>query len=150
MNADYPHRFIDSIINQSISKKNGQDDYLIPSNLFEIPKTLVLIKIPYCLSNEITPKRFLRRFCDFTGNWYDVRIKWNTEKVKQLFKLKSKSSHPSCAIHEGVCTIQDSHIGETKRNVEIRREEHQDTSKDLELTKYPNDKFSWKMLMTTL
>ena len=83
---------------------------------------------------------------------YYVRIKWITKKVKQLFKLKSKSPHPPCVICEDVCAIQEFYISETKRNVEIRWEEHRDTMKDSEPAKHmksnPSHKFSWKILMT--
>ena len=101
LNVDYPQRLMDSI-NQFIGKTNDKDDCIIPPDLYETPKPLILIKIPYCLNTEIKSKCFLKRSHDFTGNSYNVI----TKKVKQLFKLKSKSSHPSCVIFEGVCTCQ--------------------------------------------
>ena len=60
----------------------------------------------------------MKKFDVFTDNKYDIRIKWITKKVKQLFKLKSRNPHPSCVIYEGVCSYQDSCIDETTRNVE--------------------------------
>ena len=51
----------------------------------------------------------MKKFDVFTDNKYDIRIKWITKKVKQLFKLKNRNPHPSCVIYEG----------ETVRNVEI-------------------------------
>ena len=35
-------------------------------------------------------------------------------------------------IYEGVCSCQESYIGETVRNVESRWQEHEDTQKDSE------------------
>ena len=61
----------------------------------------------------------------FTDNKYDIHIKWITKKVKQLFKLKSRDPYPSCVIYEGVCSCQESYIGETVRNIEIRWQEHE-------------------------
>ena len=75
------------------------------------------------------------KFDVFTDNKYDIRIKWITKKVKQLFKLNSRNPHPSCVIYEGVCSCQESYIGETVRNVEIRWQEHEDTQKDSEAAK---------------
>ena len=87
----------------------------------------------------------------FTDNKYDIRIKWITKKFKQLFKLKSSNLHPSCVIYEGVCSCQESYIGETVRNVEIRWQEYEDTQKDSEPTKHlknnPTHSFIWKVLL---
>ena len=96
--------------------------------------------IPYCPKNEEFSKRFKKKFDVFTDNKYDIRIKWITEKVKQLFKLKSRNPHPSCVIYEDVCSFQESYIGETVRNVEIRWPEHEGTKKDLEPAKQASGK----------
>lgn len=32
------------------------DDFIVPLSLFEIPKKLVLLEIPYCLKNEAFSK----------------------------------------------------------------------------------------------
>ena len=49
-NADYPLRFVNSIIRQFNKKCNGntQDDCIIPLDLFDIPKPIVLAEILYC------------------------------------------------------------------------------------------------------
>ena len=49
--------------------------------------------------------------------------------MRNLFRLKSKNPHPACAIYEGVCTCKENYIDESKRNVEIRCEEHSDINK---------------------
>ena len=65
--------------------------------------------------------------------------------------MKSKNRHPSSVICEGVCSCQESYIGETVRNVEIRWQEHDDTQKDSELAKHlkndPTHSFTWKVLL---
>ena len=46
--ADYPHRFINSVINTFIEKKNKkEEEYLIPQKFFQIPKPVILIEIPF-------------------------------------------------------------------------------------------------------
>ena len=43
----------------------------------------------------------------FIDNKYNIRIRWVSNKVKQLFKLKTRNLHASCKIYEGVCSCQD-------------------------------------------
>ena len=152
LNADYPYRFINSVINNFQKKSDGTDDYIIPPGFFDIPKKVVLVDIPYCPKNEEFSKRFMKKVDAFTDNKYDIHIKWITKKVKQLFKLKSRNPHPSCVIYEGVCSCQESYIGETVRNVEIRWQEHEDTQKDSEPAKHlknnPTHSFTWKVFLS--
>ena len=53
--------------------------------------------------------------------------------------------------YEGICSCQESYIGETVRNVEIRWQEHEDTQKDSEPAKHlknnPTHSFIWKVLL---
>ena len=97
-----------------------------------VPKKFVLVDIQYCAKNEEFSKRFVKKFDVFTDNKYDICIKWITKKVKQLFQFKSKNLHPSCVIYESVCCCQESYIGESVRNVEIRWQEHEDIQKGSE------------------
>ena len=93
---------------------------------------------------------FIKTFHEFTNSSYEVRIKWITKKIEQLFKLKSNNPHPSCVIYEGVCVCEQTYIGETRRNIELRWEEHENTSKDSEPANHLKEnlihKFSWKIL----
>ena len=52
-----------------------EDEYLIPQNLFNIPKPVNLIEIPFCTKNKIASKKFIRNFNYFTNYTFDVRIK---------------------------------------------------------------------------
>ena len=96
-NADYPLRFVNSIIRQFNKKCNGntQDDCIIPLDLFDIPKPIVLAEILYCPRNETLSKRFIKKLHELTNNSYEIRIKWITKKVTQLFKLKGRNPHPA-------------------------------------------------------
>ena len=50
----------------------------------------------------------MRKFDVFTDNKYDIPIKWISNKLKQLFKLRSRTPHRSCVIYESVCSCQES------------------------------------------
>ena len=69
---------------------------------------------------EKLSKGFIEKLKDFTNDKFDFYIKWNTKKVKSLFKLKSNNPHPSCKIYEETCSCGETYIGETKRNVEVQ------------------------------
>ena len=117
--AGYPKRFVNSIIREfNAVKENEESDFIIPPWLFEGKKKVVLVEIPFCLKNEISSKHFIKKFNKFTNNTFDVRIKWLTQKVKNLFRLKDKSLHQACKIYKGICSCVESYIGETVRNVE--------------------------------
>ena len=71
--------------------------------------------------------------------------------MRNLFRLKSKNPHPPCVIYEGICTYKENYVGETKRYVEIRWEEHSDINKISEPSRHlksnPTHTFTWKVLM---
>ena len=95
----------------------------------------------------------MSRFHEFTKNKYTVLIKWNTRKVKSLFKLKSQNPHPSCKIYVGECLCGETYIGETARNVEVRWGEHNSLKGNSEPAKHlerndNNHLFNWKILMS--
>ena len=54
-------------------------------------------------------------------------------------------------MYEGLCSCQDSYMGETVRNVEIRWQEHEDSQKDSEPAKQlkndPTHSFNLKVLL---
>ena len=95
----------------------------------------------------------MKKFNVFTDNIYNIPIKWITKKVKQLFKLKRRNPHPSSVIYEGVCSCQESCIGETVRNIEKNWQEHEDAQKDSEPAKHlknnPTHSFTWKVLLAS-
>ena len=102
--AGYPKRFVNSIIREfNAVKENDESDFIIPPWLFEGKKKVVLVEIPFCLKNEISSKHFIKKFNNFTNNTFDVRIKWLTQKVKNLFRVKDKSLHQACKIYKGIC-----------------------------------------------
>jgi len=92
---------------------------IIPENFFDEPRRNVFIELPYCLKNEDVSKEFIAEFKTFTNHELDVVIKWNTRKVKSLFKLKSGNPHPACKIYHGKCSCGETYIGETMRKIVV-------------------------------
>ena len=108
-----------------------------------------MIEVPYCKKNETSSKRFLKKFHELTNNLHEIKIKWITKKIRNLFHLKSKNCHPACIIYEGISTCKENYIGETKRNIEIRWEEHSDGNKISEPSRHLKSNsthaFTWKV-----
>ena len=149
--AGYPKRFVNSIIREfNAVKENDESDFIIPPWLFEEKKKIVLVEIPFCLKNEILSKHFINKFDKLTNNTFDVRIKWLTQKVKNLFRVKDKSLHQACKIYKGVCSCGESYIGGTIRNVEVRWGEHNNPTRVLNPSKHIKDNvdhtFHWSVL----
>ena len=111
-----------------------------------------MIEFPYCEKNETSSKRFLKKFNELTNDLFEIKIKWITKKMTDLFCLKSKNHHPTCAICKGGCTYKGNYMGETKRNVEIRWEEYSDIKTISEPSRHlksnPTHAFTWKALIT--
>ena len=120
-------------------KENEESDFIIPPWLFEGKKKVVLVEIPFCLKNEISSKHFIKKLNKFTNNTFDVRIKWLTQKVKNLFRVKDKSLHQACKIYKGICSCGESYIGEAVRNVEVCWGEHNNPTKVSNPSKHIKD-----------
>ena len=121
------------------------------NRLFVVKKTFLLLEIPDNEQNEIASKRFIKKFHQFTGDKYDIAVKWLTKKVKSLFPLKDRNLHPSCKIYKGVCSCGEIYIGETIRNVEERWSEHNSADNKSEPAKHLADNkehsFLWSILL---
>ena len=79
------------------------------------------------------------------------RYKRNAIKpdLNRAARIASTFTIQSCVIYEGICVSEQTYIGETRRNVELRWEKHENTSKDSEPAKHLKEnlchKFSWKI-----
>ena len=96
----------------------------IPPQLFEIPKKMLFLQVPFGEANEKRSKIFLNKFYNFTNEKFKLIIRWKTRNLKFLFSLKDKDLHPACKIYKGICSCESTYVGETKRNVEVRYLEH--------------------------
>ena len=103
--------------------------------MFEIAKPFIFVEIPYCELNEIKSKHFLKKFHKFTNNSFRMVITWKTRNIRSLFPLKDKNDYKSCVIYKGDCSCGSRYIGETKRNVEVRWNEHNNPTKSSEPSK---------------
>ena len=97
---------------------------IIPPQLFEIPKKILFLQVPFCEANEKRSKHFLNKFYNFANEKVELIIRWKTRNLKSLFPLKDKDLHPACKIYKGICSCGLTYVGETKRNVEVRYSEH--------------------------
>ena len=135
MKADYPLRFINSVVNEFQKGKECRDEsFMIPNSLFEIAKPLIFVEIPYCELNQIKSKHFLK-FHKFTINSFRMVITWKTRNIRSLLHLKDKNDYKSCVIYKGDCSCGLRYIGESKRNAEVRSNEHNNPTKSSEPSK---------------
>ena len=83
--------------------------------MFEETKKFVSVAIPFCQKNEDLSKKFMERFHIFThiftNHKFSLLIKWQTRKVRSLFKVKSINPHPSCKIYLGKCSCGETYVG---------------------------------------
>ena len=105
--AGHPQQFIESVIRDLIAPLDKGELFIIPPNMFAGNRPFLLLEIPYFKQNEIASKRFIKKFHQFTGDKYDIAVKWLTKKVKSLFPLKDRNLHPSCKIYKGVGSCGD-------------------------------------------
>ena len=125
ISADYPFRVINEL--QS-AKGHGNESFIIPTDFHGITKPFKYIEIPFCKLNEIKSKQFLRKFQRFINDGFRVKITWKTKIIQSFFLLKGKSNYKSCFIYKGNCWCGSRYIRETKQNVEVRWNEHNDSA----------------------
>ena len=148
--ADYPRRFVDSIINDFNRKKREPPKTNVTNK--EVLKQFVPIKIPFCDKNEKIARHFLTKLNDYTGEKFTFTIIWQTRKVKTLFSLKDKIKYKANVVYRATVESNPeiSYIGETKMIAEKRWEQHQDLTHDSAPSKYLRNNagkiFSWEIL----
>ena len=110
-----------------------------------------ILVIPYCEEYRNASKILLRNLGHFKNCRYKITIKWLTRKVKSLFKVKTKNPHPYCVIYRCKCSCGEEYIGETERNVEKCRSEHNNPTEKTEPARHLSSNishlFAWEILM---
>ena len=123
---------------------------IVPPNLYDEKKPFFLIEVSYCEINETASKHFIKTFHEFTNEKYDTAIKWITQKVKSLFKVKDRNLHPSCK--KVKCKCGEIYVGETVRNMELSWAEHNNINKKSEPSKHlflnSEHGFKWSVLLS--
>ena len=62
-------------------------------------------------------------------------ITWKTRNIRSLFPLKDKNDYKSCVVYKADCSCGSRYIAETKRNAEVRWNEHNNQTKSSEASK---------------
>ena len=70
---------------------NEEDEMIIPPQLFEIPKKILFLQVPFYEANEKRSKNFLNKFYNFTNEKFKLIVRWKTRNLKSLFPLKIKT-----------------------------------------------------------
>ena len=140
-----------------------KEELLIPKWLFDETK-LVVIRLPFAPRNEEFNKRFISKLQTFTNGKVRFNIIWNTRKIQSLSDNKDQVQHLGCVIYKAVCSCGADYIGQTRRNVKIRWNEHESgTDKNSKCFKHlqehlshsfrwsvlsiaPRNTFKWKIL----
>ena len=98
-------RFGNSVIGQFIRGQENEDSkFIVLPWLFEVKKKIILVEKPNCLKDGNSSKQFIEKFNEFTGDKFDVQIKWLTQKEKTIFRVTDKSLHQACKIYNGLET----------------------------------------------
>ena len=91
-----------------------------------------------------------RKVYCFTNDSYDLNVVWKTKKFRSFFPLKDKNLHPSCKMYYSLCSCGEDYVGQTKRNVSVRYDEHNKLSKKSKpaahLEKNCDHYFTWRIL----
>ena len=151
MKVDYSLRFVDSVVNEFEKGKECRDErVIIPPSLFEIAKPSIFVEIPYCELKEIKSNHFLKENHKFANNSFRMVITSKTRNMRSLFLLRGENGYKSRVIYKGVCSCQSRYIGETKRNAEVRWNEHNNLTKSSEPSKHLrcniNHCFTWPVI----
>ena len=151
--ADYPVRFVDSVIKDFKERERQQPKSNEENN--HDSKPFVPIKIPFCEKNEKIGRHFLAKLNGFTGKKFKFTIVWQTRKVKTLFNLKDKIKYKANVIYRGTVESKPeiSYIGETKLIAETRWGQHENPKHDSAPSQYlrsnVGQKFTWEILTTS-
>ena len=86
----------------------------------------------------------------FTNDSYDLNVVWETKKVGSFFPMKDKNLHSPCKIYYGLCSRGEDYVGESKRKISVRFDEHNKPSKKLKpaahLEQNIDHNFTWRIL----
>ena len=102
------------------------------------------------MSIERDVKRFIYKIENFSNGKLKFIVLWSTRNIKSLIPLKDRVKHLSCVIYESKRSCGRRYIGETVRNSDIRRNEHESKAGKSETAKHIADNeshmFTWKVL----
>ena len=95
-------------------------------------------------------KQIICKLEEYTNYKIKFRYSWKTRKLPSLFTLKDPIVHKANVIYKGTCTCKEFYIGETKRNWEIRWNEHCSLKKSSEVGDHllvnPDYNITWQII----
>ena len=95
-------------------------------------------------------KRIICKLEEYTYHKIKFRSSWKTKKLQSLFSLKDTVVHKANVIYKGTSTCKEFYIGETKRNSEVRWNEHCSLKKSSEvrdlLLVNPDHNITWQII----
>ena len=104
------------------------------------------------MSIERDVQRFIYKIENFSNEKLKFIVLWSTRNIKSLIPLKDRVKHLSCIIYESKRSCGRLYIGETIRNSDIRRNEHESKAGKSETAKHIADNkshiFNWKVLVS--
>ena len=72
----YLRQFIEIVIRVFITPLDNDESFIISPKMFEVKKLFLLLEIACCEQKEITSKRFIKTFHQFTGENYDMAVQF--------------------------------------------------------------------------
>ena len=129
---EFPLAFVDKCIRQFLNKRYSSP---LQAPSYEIkPLTYFLFKLPYlgCISHRI--EKELQQFFKKNLPKNKLRFIHSTKKLKQQFLVKDRQCHlmQNNVVYQLKCSCGSFYIGQTRRNLTKRLEEHQ-TSQNSEV-----------------
>ena len=95
-------------------------------------------------------KRNICKLEEYTNYKINFRYSWKTRKLRSLFQLKDPIVHKANVIYKGTCKCRAFYIGETKRNSEVRWNEHCSLKKSSEVADHllvnPDYNITWQII----
>ena len=73
---------------------------------------------PFKMKNTST--KCISRLNKYTNNKFNMKLIWQSRKIRSIFKLKDKVEHISDVIYKGTCNCIEKYYGVTGRIAETR------------------------------
>ena len=90
---------------------------IIPTWLID-ERSTVQLYLPYSRENEEYIKTFIGRLNKFTNKKSNIKIIWQTRKIRSIFILKDKVEHISDVIYKVTCNGIEEYYGAIDRMAE--------------------------------
>ena len=107
----------------------------MPSQFFDERKQ-VTIRLLFFSKSQKYSAYFINKLVCFTSGKVKFNVIWNTRKIQSLFPLKDKVQYLNCVTYKGICSCEETQVGETIRNCKIRWDPNKFSESAKYLAKY--------------